>query len=276
MFSLNCKGRLVLIEQPLIMGILNVNEDSFYARSRLRNEEALFKKAAQMIHEGADMLDIGGQSTRPGSVRISADEELSRVLPAIELIKKEFANAILSIDTYHASVARQAVGAGVSIINDISAGEMDDTMPETVAKLNVPYICMHMKGTPETMQEHAVYDDVTKEVLDYFIRKINQLRQAGIKDIIIDPGFGFAKTITQNFTLLKNLSLFKMPEIPIMAGLSRKSSIYKTINIPVEDSLNGTTALHTIALQNGADILRVHDVKEAKEAVTLFVAYGKA
>ena len=276
MFSLNCKGRLLLIEQPLIMGILNVNEDSFYAGSRLQNEDALSKKAAQMIHEGADILDIGGQSTRPGSVRISAGEESARVLPAIELIKKEFVDSILSIDTYHASVARQAVDAGVSIVNDISAGEMDDTMPATVAKLKVPYICMHMKGVPETMQHEAVYDNISKEVLDFFMQKTRQLRLAGIKDIIIDPGFGFSKTITQNFTLLKNLSLFKMLQMPIMAGLSRKSSIYKTLDIPVEDSLNGTTVLHTIALQNGADILRVHDVKEAKEAVTLFVAYGKA
>lgn len=276
MFSLNCKGRLVLIEQPLIMGVLNINEDSFYAGSRLQNGAAILMKAKQMMDEGADILDIGGQSTRPGSVRISSEEELSRVLPAIELIKKEFAHAILSIDTYHASVAMQAVDAGASIVNDISAGEMDKDMIETVAKLQVPYICMHIKGTPETMQQHTVYEDVTKEVLDFFIQKINQLRLAGINDIIIDPGFGFAKTIAQNFILLRNLSLFKMLEMPILAGLSRKSTIYKTLDIPVEDSLNGTTVLHTIALQNGANILRVHDVKEAKEAVTLFVAYGKA
>lgn len=275
MFSLNCKGRLLMIEKPLIMGILNVNEDSFYYGSRAQNEEAALIKAKQMIDEGADILDIGGQSTRPGSKRISLAEELSRVLPVIKLIAKKFGDTILSIDTYYAEVAVQAFKAGASIINDISAGAMDNTMIETVAKLQVPYVCMHMKGSPETMQEQAVYEDVTKEVMDFFIQKTDQLRKAGINDIIIDPGFGFAKNITHNFTLLKNLSLFKLLEIPIMAGLSRKSTIYKTLNIPVEDSLNGTTVLHTIALQNGADILRVHDVKETKEAVNLFLAYGK-
>ena len=276
MFSLNCKGRLLLTEQPLVMGILNVNDDSFYAGSRLQSEEAILKKAGQMIHEGADVLDIGGQSTRPGSERISPGEESARVLPAIACIRKEFGNAILSIDTYHASVARQAVDAGAVIVNDISAGAMDPEMYGTVANLRVPYICMHMKGVPETMQQHAVYEDITKEVLDFFIQKTAQLRLAGIRDIIIDPGFGFAKTISNNFTLLKNLSLFKMLNVPLMAGLSRKSTIYKTLNIAVEDTLNGTTVLHTIALQNGADILRVHDVKEAKEAIALFMAYAKA
>ncbi|MEO8568003.1 MAG: dihydropteroate synthase [Ginsengibacter sp.] len=276
MFSLNCRGRLLLIEQPLVMGILNVNGDSFYAESRLQSAEAIFKKAGQMIHEGADILDIGGQSTRPGSARISPGEELSRVLPAIELIKKQFPEVIISVDTYDASVARQAVDAGASIVNDISAGEKDKTMHATVAKLGAPYICMHMKGTPETMQEEAVYENITKEVLDYFIRKIYQLRQAGIKDIIIDPGFGFAKTISQNLTLLRNLPLLKITNLPLVAGLSRKSTVYKTLNIPVENSLNGSTVLHTMALQNGADILRVHDVKEAKETIALFVAYGKA
>ena len=276
MFSLNCKDRLVLIERPLIMGILNINEDSFYEGSRVQSEEIILSKAKQMIEEGADILDIGGQSTRPGSERISDDEELSRVLPAIQIISKEIPGAIISVDTYYASVAKQSVDAGASIVNDISAGDMDISMPETVASLKVPYICMHMRGTPATMQELAVYEDVTKEVLDFFIQKISKLRQAGINDIIIDPGFGFAKTIAHNFTLLKNLSLFKMLELPVMVGLSRKSTIYKTLNIPVDDSLNGSTVLHTIALQNGANILRVHDVKEAKEAVTLFQAYGKA
>ncbi|MEO6219474.1 MAG: dihydropteroate synthase, partial [Ginsengibacter sp.] len=246
MFTLNCAGRLVLIDKPLVMGILNVNEDSFYAGSRLQNNDALLKKTFQMIQEGADILDIGGQSTRPGSKRIAAEEELSRVLPSIELISKEFDDVLISVDTYHAQVARRAVDAGVAIINDISAGEMDNNMIETVAALHVPYICMHMKGVPETMQSHAVYEDVTKELLDFFIKKINQCRLAGIKDIIIDPGFGFSKTIAQNFALLKNLSLFKMFTIPIMAGMSRKSTIYKTLDIPIADSLNGSTALHSI------------------------------
>lgn len=276
MFSLNCKGRLVLIQQPLIMGILNVNGDSFYAGSRMQNGQAVLEKAAQMIQEGADILDIGGQSTRPGSARIAADEELSRVLPAIKIISKEFPGAILSIDTYHAMVAREAVHAGASIVNDISAGSLDADMIGTVGSLRVPYICMHIKGTPETMQQRAIYGNIHTEVLDFFIQKISVLREAGIKDIIIDPGFGFAKTIAQNFTLLRKLRLFKMAGVPLMAGLSRKSTIYKTLDIPVEDALNGSTVLHTIALQNGADILRVHDVKEAAEAVKLFMAYGKA
>ena len=192
------------------------------------------------------------------------------------MLIKEFGPVILSIDTYHAGVAKEAVNAGVSMVNDISGGAMDRNMLETVAALGVPYICMHMKGVPETMHRDIHYEDISKEVLDYFIQKINECRLAGIKDVIIDPGFGFGKTIAHNFTLLKNLSIFKMLEKPVMAGLSRKSTIYKTLNTSAEDSLNGTTVLNTLALQNGADILRVHDVKEAKEAVTLFEAYAKA
>lgn len=276
MFTLNCHRRLVLIEQPLVMGILNVNGDSFYAGSRLLNMDELLRKAIQMVQEGADILDIGGQSTRPGSTKISEEEELSRILPAIELLVKELEGVVLSVDTYYANVASQSVAAGVAMVNDISAGELDSSMIETIARLGVPYICMHMKGTPETMQQHAVYEDITKEVLDFFINKIKQCRLAGIHDIVIDPGFGFAKTIAHNFTLLKNLSLFQMLDVPIVAGISRKSTIYKTLDISVEDALNGTTVLNTIALQNGADILRVHDVKEAKEAIKLLTAYGKA
>lgn len=265
-----------MIERPLVMGILNINDDSFYAGSRVPGIDALLEKAKQMIDEGADILDIGGQSTRPGSVRISAEEELSRVLPAIESLVKEFGDITLAVDTYHSDVAIHSVAAGVSIVNDISAGEIDNNMIESVARLGVPYICMHMKGTPATMQEHAVYEDVTREVLDFFIKKTEQCRRAGINDVIIDPGFGFAKTIAHNFILLKNLSLFRMLEVPIVAGLSRKSTIYKTLDILVEHALNGTTVLNTIALQNGADILRVHDVKEARQAIELMDAYGKA
>ncbi len=276
MLSLNCKGKLVLLDKPLVMGIINVNEDSFYAGSRVNSKTEILNKAAQMVNEGADILDIGGQSTRPGSKRISVDEELSRVLPGIKSISEKFSDLILSIDTYNATVAMEAVKAGASIVNDISAGEMDTNMVSTVAELGVPYICMHMKGVPETMQQQAIYDDVMKEVLDYFIKKITQCRQAGIKDIIIDPGFGFGKNISQNFLLLKNLSLFNILEMPILVGISRKSSVYKTLNISPEEALNGSTILHTIALQQGANILRVHDVKEAKETITLLEAYGKA
>jgi len=276
MFSLNCKGKLVLIERPLIMGILNLTEDSFYAGSRMPNVEAIKNKAAQMLNEGADILDLGAQSTRPASTRISADEELKKLLPAIEMLIYHFPEIILSIDTYHSEVAQKCVAAGAAIINDVSGGEMDKNMIETAGKLNVPYICMHMKGVPETMQYETHYEDVTKEVLDFFIQKMDECKRAGINDMIIDPGFGFGKNISQNLLLLKNVEIFKMLEKPIMAGVSRKSTIYKTLKISAEDSLNGTTVLNTIALLNGASILRIHDVKEAKEAITLLQAYNHA
>ena len=276
MFTLNCKGKLILIEKPLVMGILNITGDSFYAGSRLQNIDAVLIKAEQMIAEGADILDIGGQSTRPGSERISEEEELQRVLPVIEMLAKKTGIVSLSIDTYYAAVAKEAVHAGASIVNDISGGEMDKNMLNTVASLGVPYICMHIKGVPETMHHNIQYENITREVLDFFIKKINECRLAGIKDVIIDPGFGFGKTTQHNFILLKNLSVFKMTGKPVMAGISRKSTIYKTLNTGVEDSLNGTTVLNTLALQNGANILRVHDVKEAREAVILFEAYAKA
>lgn len=276
MFSLNCKGKLISIEKPLLMGILNLTEDSFYAGSRMQNKESIKNKAAQMISEGADILDLGAQSTRPGSARIFVEEELKRLLPAIEMIKNNFSEIIISIDTYHSKVAEECVQIGASIINDISAGEMDKNMIATVAKLKVPYICMHMKGVPETMQQQAHYENVIKEILDFLIRKIDQCKQAGINDVVIDPGFGFGKTIVQNLHLLNHLEVFKMLEKPIMAGVSRKSTIYKTLKITAEDSLNGTTVLNTIALLNGASLLRVHDVKEAGEAITLLQAYGHA
>jgi dihydropteroate synthase len=258
------------------MGILNLTEDSFYAGSRHQTLESIKEKASQMVAEGAEILDLGAQSTRPGSIRFTAEEELKKLIPAIELLTKNFPGTIISVDTYHSKVAEESVKEGASIINDISAGEMDNEMIETVATLNVPYVCMHMKGVPETMQYQTKYEDVTKEILDFFIAKIEECKKGGIKDIIIDPGFGFGKNISQNLRLLKELSTFKMLEKPIMAGVSRKSTIYKTLKISAEDSLNGTTVLNTVALLNGASILRVHDVKEAKEAVTLTEAYGHA
>lgn len=276
MFTLNCKGKMLFVEKPLVMGILNINDDSFYKGNRSQNMDVILKKAEQMIEEGADILDIGGQSTRPESIRISEAEELQRSLPVIEMMIKKSFKVLLSIDTYYATVAKEAVHAGAAIVNDISAGEMDKTMLNTVGLLNVPYICMHMKGVPETMHLNIHYENVITEVLDFFIKKTAECNEAGIKDIIIDPGFGFGKNIHHNFQLLKNLQLFRILGRPIMAGLSRKSSIYKTLHITAEDSLNGTTVLNTIALQNGASILRVHDVKEAKEAITLFEAYHKA
>jgi dihydropteroate synthase len=275
MFTLNCKGRLLVIDKPLVMGIINATPDSFYGGSRFDGVDEIVARAEKMLNEGADIIDIGGQSTRPGSELIAADEETGRVVPAIKAIADKFPKAFISIDTFYSKVALTAVNAGAAIVNDISAGSMDSKMIETVAELKVPYTLMHMKGTPQTMQQNAVYDNVTREVLDFFIAKTNELKNAGIVDIIIDPGFGFAKTIDQNFELLKNLSIFKMLDRPILVGISRKSTIYKTLGINADDALNGTTVLNTVGLMNGASILRVHDVKEAKEAVTLFSAMNK-
>jgi dihydropteroate synthase len=276
MFSLNCNGKLLFIEKPLVMGILNITDDSFYAGSRMQSLNAVKDRAEKMLREGADMLDLGAQSTRPGSNRISAEDELNKLLPSIKIIKQSFPESVLSIDTYHAKVAKECVAAGAAIINDISGGEMDKEMIKTVGNLGVPYICMHMKGVPETMQQQANYENVTREILDFFIAKIEECKSEGIKDIIIDPGFGFGKNISQNFLLLKNLELFKILDKPIMAGLSRKSTIYRTLKVSPEESLNGTTVLNTIALLHGVSILRVHDVKEAREAISLIDAYRKA
>ena len=276
MFSLNCKGKLLLIEKPVVMGILNITNDSFYAGSRLENFDNIKNKAMQMVSEGVDILDAGAQSTRPGSNRISAEDELKKIIPVIEMLKNLYPEIFISIDTYHSVVAREAVAAGAVIVNDISAGAMDENMIETVGSLNVPYVCMHMRGVPETMHQQTHYDNVTKEVLDFFIQKTSECISAGISDIIIDPGFGFGKNIAQNLLLLKNLQAFQILEKPIIVGLSRKSTIYKTLQIDAEESLNGTTVLHTLALQNGASILRVHDVKEAKQAIKMMEAYGEA
>lgn len=275
MFTLNLKGRLMMVDKPLVMGIINVTPDSFYVDSRKQNLTEIIEQAGKMLTAGAFILDIGGQSTRPGSEPLSAMVETERVLPAIQSIHSHFPEAVISIDTYYATVAQQAVEAGASLVNDISAGEMDGNMLATVARLSVPYICMHRKGTSQTMQENPTYTDVVQEVLDYFIQKIHDCKQAGIKDILIDLGFGFGKTIQHNFQLLKQLSIFRVLEIPILAGLSRKSTIYKTLQTTPEKALNGSTVLHTIALLNGASILRVHDVKEAVECVQLIQAYNK-
>src|SRR6476620_3988937 len=273
MFMLNCRGRLLTFDSPIVMGIINVTPDSFYSGSRQSTVDAALQKAEQMINEGATILDLRGQSTRPNSKQISAEEEAERVCPAIEAVHKQFPDAIISVDTYYHYVAEQAVYAGASIVNDISGGILDNDMLFVVAKSKTPFICMHMKGTPENMQQHAVYENVTREVLDYFIQRIDVCKQAGINDVIIDPGFGFAKTIAHNFELLRNLSVFKMLEKPIIAGLSRKSTVYKTLGITSEEALNGTTVMNTLALLNGANILRTHDVKEAVEAIKLFKKY---
>jgi dihydropteroate synthase len=253
------------------MGIINATPDSLY--NRYEGTDAILQQAEKMLEDGAAILDIGGQSTRPGSKKISAGEELKRIITPIEAIYKKFPKAIISVDTYYSKVASEAVAAGASIINDVSAGSMDDEMIQTVASLHIPYVCVHMKGTPQTMQQDPQYENITREILDFFIYKVDMLNKAGIPDIIIDPGFGFGKTIAHNFELLKNLPVFKITGCPILLGVSRKSSIYKTLGISVEEALNGTTALNTIGLMNGADILRVHDVKEASEAIKLFEAY---
>jgi len=276
MFSLNCNGKLLLIDKPLLMGVINLTEDSFYEGSRFKNSYTIKDKVTQMIDEGATIIDLGAQSTRPGSIRITANEELEKLLPVIETLKENVPEIIISIDTYHSKVAEESVKAGATIINDISAGEMDKNMVKTVAKLKVPFIGMHMKGVPETMQHQPHYEDIKKEILDFFIGKIKECEEEGINDIIIDPGFGFGKNISQNLHLLKHLGIFKLLEKPIMIGVSRKSAIYKTLKITAEESLNGTTVLNTIGLLNGASILRVHDVKAAKQAVTLFQSYSHA
>jgi dihydropteroate synthase len=275
MFTLNCKGRLVVVEKPMVMGIINATPDSFYSGSRFDGVEKILAHAELMINEGADILDIGGQSTRPGSEPVSSAEEIERTIPAIKAIINKFPTTLISIDTYYAEVAAEAVAAGASMVNDISAGSMDKKMIATVASLNVPYVLMHMKGNPQTMQQNPLYENVTREILDFFISKTDELKKAGINDIILDPGFGFGKTMEHNFELLRNLSVFKIPERPVMIGLSRKSFIYKTIGTTAENALNGTTVLNTIGIMNGASIIRVHDVKEAKEVVNLISALKK-
>ncbi len=275
MFSLNCKGKLLTITTPVVMGILNITPDSFYAGSRTQQMSAIIDRAEKMLDDGAAILDIGGQSTRPGSQLLSEEDELKRVMPAIEVLIQKFPNAILSIDTFYAKVAQAAIQSGASIINDISAGTIDDQLLPMVASLKVPYILMHSKGTPQTMQQYAVYDNVVLDVFDALNFKLAALRQAGITDIIIDIGFGFAKISTHNFKLLQQLAYFSQLQCPILAGLSRKATVYKTLNIDPAEALNGTTVLNTIALLNGASILRVHDVKEAVQAIKLVTAYKK-
>lgn len=272
-FSINCRGTLLSLETPVVMGILNVTPDSFFDGGKYNSNDACISQAEKMLNEGAAIIDIGGYSSRPGADFISPDEELKRVIPVIEKIHKYFPEAILSIDTFRANVALEAVNAGASIVNDISAGDDDPEMLTTVANLQVPYIAMHKKGTPQTMQLNPEYDDVTTDILDYFIKKIELFRKAGIIDIIIDPGFGFGKNLNHNYSLLKNLSAFRMLDCPIMAGMSRKRMINEVLNISSKDALNGTTVVNTIALMNGANILRVHDVKEAVEAVKIIMSY---
>ncbi len=276
MFTLNCKGKLLVINNPLVMGIINATPDSFHAPSRVSTTDAVLHRAEQMLLDGAAILDIGGQSTRPGSERVPEAEELRRVTDVITAIHQRFPETIISIDTYNARIAAAAVAAGASIINDIGAGNMDNNMLSTAGALKVPYICMHMQGTPENMQQHPVYEDIAREVLDFFIDKLAACREAGIHDVIIDPGFGFGKNSQHNLSLLKQLHTLHILDKPLLVGFSRKTTIYKTLGVTAAEALNGTTVINTISLMNGANILRVHDVKEAVETVKLFVEYGKA
>lgn len=274
MFTLKVRGQLCVFERPAVMGIINATPDSLHAGRLAEGAETLVGQAADMLQAGASIIDIGGQSTRPGSRRLEATEEADRVLPVVEAVHRAFPEALISIDTYHADVARQAVDAGAGIINDISGGRFDEQMIPTAASLNTPYVLMHMQGTPESMQQHPEYRDPVTDILDFFIQRMEHCRIAGINDIIIDPGFGFGKTSAHNFRLLKNLNAFSILQRPILAGLSRKRTIYQTLGTDAAGALNGTTVLNTLALMNGASLLRVHDVKEATEAITLMEAYG--
>lgn len=273
MFSINCKGRLYSFTEPVVMGIINATPDSFYEGSRQQQVDEALRKADQMLEEGAGMLDIGGQSTRPGSERVTAEEEADRVLAVVDAVHRRFPESLISIDTFYASVATAAVQAGASVVNDVSAGTIDAAMLPAVARMKVPYVLMHMPGDPQTMQSHAFYQNVVTEVFDFFSFRIMQLQNAGIHDLIVDPGFGFGKTAEHNFSLLQHLSFFQQLGHPVMVGLSRKATVYKTLGITPSEALNGTTALHTIALLQGASILRVHDVKEAVQVVRLTAAY---
>ena len=268
--TINCKGTLIDLTFPKIMGILNCTPDSFYDGGQFKSEILILNQVEKMLLEGATFIDVGAYSSKPGADFVSETEELGRLLPVIVLILKHFPNTILSIDTFRSNVAKQAVELGAALINDISAGSLDDQMMQTVASLNVPYIMMHMRGTPQTMQNLTDYDNLLKDILFYFSEKIALAKSFGINDIIIDPGFGFAKTLPQNYQLLNNLEVFKFLELPILAGISRKSMIYKVLETTPSESLNGTSILNTVALSKGASILRVHDVREAVECTKLY------
>jgi len=268
--TINCKGKLIDLSTPKVMGILNVTPDSFYDGGFYKKESNIINQVQKMLDEGATFIDIGAYSSKPNADEVSQNEELQRIIPIIELLVSQFPDIILSVDTFRAEVAKQCIGKGAALINDISAGHLDENMLETIANLQVPYIIMHMRGTPKTMQQQTKYDNILKEILFYFSERITSARALGIKDIIIDPGFGFAKTLEQNFELLTVLKNFKLTHLPFLVGISRKSMIYKTLETSPTKALNGTTALNMVALQKGASILRVHDVKEAVECVKLY------
>jgi len=267
--SINCDGKVINLSLPIVMGIINITPDSFYDGGKNRSIRDIIVHAGRLLDEGATIIDIGAASTRPGAKFIAPDEEKKRLLPALEAILRNYPSAIISVDTYNSETAKAAIESGAAMINDISAGNFDEKMFEVIAEYNVPYIMMHIKGTPSTMQNNPVYDDLMEEIIVYFKNKVEILRQNGVNDIIIDPGFGFGKSLEDNYKLLHYLRCFKIFELPIMVGLSRKSMINKVLGTQPADALNGTTVLNSIALMNGADILRVHDVRQAVEAVKL-------
>jgi dihydropteroate synthase len=271
--SLNCNGRLLDLTAPIVMGILNITPDSFHADSRVNDPSVLLKKAEQQLTEGAKILDIGGMSTRPKATMISEIEEMQRSLPAVRAVAKAFPEAIISVDTFRATVARACIEEGAHIINDVAGGNLDTNMYQTAADLGVPYILMHMQGTPETMQDAPTYTDVALNILDFFIEKVGILRGLGVTDIVLDAGFGFGKTTEQNYELLRKLTAFQILECPILVGISRKGMIWRPLSITSAEALNGTTAAHMLALMNGANLLRVHDVKAAVEAIRIFELY---
>lgn len=267
---INCKGQLIDLSVPKVMGILNVTPNSFFDGGKYNSDEAILTQVEKMLSDGATFIDLGAYSSKPSAEFVSEEEELDRIVPVVQLILNHFPDALLSIDTFRAEVAKACIENGAAIINDISGGNLDDKMFEVIAKYNVPYILMHMRGTPQTMQSLTEYDDIVKEMLLYFSEKVAQARNLGINDIILDPGFGFSKTLDQNYEVLQKMELFNILELPVLAGFSRKSMIYKELNISQQEALNGTTVLNTISLTKGAKILRVHDVKEAMECVTLY------
>ena len=268
--TINCKGQLIDLTTPKVMGILNVTPNSFYDGGMYKSSSEMLTKVGKMLSEGATFIDVGAYSSKPSAEYVSEEEELQRIIPIINLILEYYPETLLSVDTFRSEVAKVCIENGAAIINDISAGNLDDKMLETVAKYNVPYIMMHMRGTPETMQKMTIYEDIVKEILFYFSEKVAKARSFGINDLIVDPGFGFAKTLDQNYEVLKKMELFEILELPLLAGFSRKSMIYKTLQTSADEALNGTTVLNTVALTKGAKILRVHDVKEAMECVSLF------
>ena len=268
--TINCKGQLIDLASPKVMGILNVTPNSFFDGGKYKTESVILSQVGKMLTDGATFIDVGAYSSKPSAEFVSEKEELNRIVPVVNLILEKFPDSLISIDTFRSEVAKVCLENGAAIINDISAGNLDDKMLETIAKYNVPYIMMHMRGTPQTMQTMTNYDNIVKEMLFYFSQRIAEARSLGINDLIIDPGFGFAKTLEQNYEVLQKLELFEMLELPLLVGFSRKSMIYKTLNSNAQEALTGTSVLNTIALTKGAKILRVHDVKEAMECVTLF------